>query len=531
MTTERVPHQPATKQVPGRDLDRELAAPPHSLEAEQAVLGGLLSAQQGDAEILDQAISKLGAGDFYRQAHARTFSAIELLHRQGRIPDLVSVMDVLRQAGTLDEAGGALYVTGLLNVTFSPATLPHHVEILRRDTIKRTLAELGGHLAYTARNGQDVDALIAYTSRVLDDVQEARTAGGTDQQKKHRATAIEILEAPEPRRPWWPFLQPQGILGPGVVGLFSGYAKSGKTTTTAHGLNAILQACPDLRVIWCTEEARSLWRARLLRWRFHWPTVTLIFRSATPWSSLVTEIRQEHPDLVIIDTARAFLGIEDENDAGQWRTALDQPLLMARQDDAGFLFLHHLRKSGGEDGLGHAGNHALVAAVDVALELRRDGPRRTVRAISRFDETPPAWVMELRDDGLAILGDPETVTQADLLSRLVASLDGTPRTVGELTTDLDDPKPSGSAVYAGLKALHRQGRAERSGKGTRSHPYRWAATVDSSSSPKERDWKNNQPAETSGKRENDSSSYTPLRVEERISLRKEGLTSQEVRDA
>jgi len=472
--------------------------PPHNLAAEEAVLGALLLvAQQNDMEALDSALAQLGREDFYQSGHRQIFSAIEALRRQEQVPDVVSVSDVLRRRGK-DDAPPASYVTGLLGATYSPVTLSQHIPLLRECAAKRGLLELAGTLSHAAANGENPKALLALADRMLGTVRErifdSSTIGKNDK-TNNRATATELLTAPEPSRPWWPFLQREGVLGPGVVGLLSGYAKSGKTTATAHGLNAVLQACPDLQVTWCTEEARSLWRARLLRWRFDWPSVTFAFRSGMPWASSVAEIRRDQPDVVIIDTARAFLGIVDENDAGQWRTALDPLLLMARERDAAVLLLHHLRKSGGEDGLGHAGNHALVAAVDVALELRRDPQarqRRMVRAISRYDETPPAWVMELRDDGLAVLGDPSAIAHADLLSRLFGTLDNTLRTTAELVAELDDPKPSTGAVYAALKELHRQGRCDRSGSGTRGSPYRW---------------KMKHP-------ENDSSSSTPLRVEE-----------------
>jgi hypothetical protein len=463
------------------------AEAPAAVEAEASVLGGLLlAAQTGDVETL-AAIDTLGAGDFAAPRHATIFRAVADLHRQGKVPDVVSVTDALRQAGRLDAAGGPMFVTDLLNATFSPATLRQHLEILRHHAARRALGELGTLLQHGAGNGQRTDALLALADRTLATVRESSSfppIGETDK-KSNRATAAELLAAPllDAKR-WWPFLQPAGVLGPGVVSLFSGYAKSGKTTSTALGVDAILRAQPGLRVCWLTEEGRALWRARLLRWRLDWPTVTLMFRTA-PWATTAAELRRERPGFVIIDTPRAFLQVADENDASSWRAALDPLLLMARQDDVAVLLLHHLRKSGGDEGLAHAGNHALVAAVDVALELRRDpqaGTRRIIRAVSRFDETPASWTLELREDGLALLGDPEALRRADLLDRLVAVLDDTPRTAAEIAADLDDPKPSASAVYAGLKELHRQGRVERHGKGTRGTPYRWSRNTYSSSS-------------------------------------------------
>jgi hypothetical protein len=486
------------KAEPQRRGPQQDLPPAHNVEAEQAVLAGLLLCVPGGEDaLLAETLGALGRGDFYLRRHQLAFDAVEALHREGRRPDLVTVTDWLRGRRQLDDAGGIVYLTELLTATYSPATLPQHLAILKRDAARRTLGELGVLLQRGTSNGQDLEALLALTGCTINTVRtefDSSTIGREDK-KNHCATAAELLNAPpsEAGR-WWPFLQPSGVLGPGVVGLLSGYAKSGKTTTTAHGVDAVLRAHPGSRMIWCTEESRSLWRARLLRWRFDWPTVTFVFRSSTPWLTLAAEIHSERPDGVIIDTPRAFLQIADENDASSWRVALDPLLLMARQDDAAVLLLHHLRKSGGDEGLAHAGNHALVAAVDVALELRRDpqaSARRVIRAVSRFDETPTSWVLELRDEGLVPLGDPEAIQKADLLARLITTVDDTPRTAAEIAADFDNPKPSVSAVYAGLKELHRQGAVNRTGKGTRGTPYRWV-------------------------RNTYSSSPTPLRVEEGI---------------
>jgi hypothetical protein len=115
---------------------------PASLEAEQAALGGLLlAAHAGDLENLGR-IEFLGQAHFSVPQHAAIFRAIEAVYQQGQVPDLVTVTDFLRQQGALDDAGSATYITSLLTATYSPATLPQHIAILKRDADRRALLEL-----------------------------------------------------------------------------------------------------------------------------------------------------------------------------------------------------------------------------------------------------------------------------------------------------------------------------------------------------------------------------------------------------
>src|SRR3954467_8278968 len=79
-------------------------APPQNLEAEQSVLGAvLLSDTALPALIIDE---RLQPADFYREAHGRTFQAMLDLHTVGEPVDALTLVEHLKQSGTLDLAGG-----------------------------------------------------------------------------------------------------------------------------------------------------------------------------------------------------------------------------------------------------------------------------------------------------------------------------------------------------------------------------------------------------------------------------------------
>lgn len=459
------------------------AVPPHNVDAEQAVLGALLlAAQAGDGETIAPAVEALGADAFYVRAHAAIFAAIGALHRAGQTPDLVTVTDRLRQQGQLDEAGGAAYLTGLLNATFSPATITQHLAILRRDAGKRALGELGGHLVHGARNGQDLEALVALTGRVIDDVQGAirsfdpdpKREGVNERKITGAALAADVATV---EIAWLPFLRQAGVVAGGCATLVSGHGKVGKTTLLLHAARSLLRA-PAFRVCWLTEEPRDLWASRVRRFaELATPNLMLTFAAGTVWSRMLSDLEAEGADLVIVDTIRAFCGIVDENDQAAVTAAIQPLIFLARRLRWALVLIHHLRKSAADVGLGHAGSHALVGLVDVAIELHRDPharTRRVCKAVSRFTETPAEWALDLRGDDLQTLGDPGLLTAAETVRRVQVVLDDTPRTRQEISALLE-PVPSRGALHNALDVLVREGKAVRQGKGTRGDSHRWSA--------------------------------------------------------
>ena len=110
--------------------------PPHSLEAEQAVLGGLLL----DNETWDLVADQLGAEDFFRQEHRLIFRAIESLANQSVPFDVVTLAEKLE---TQPEAGGLAYLGELANNIPSVANLRAYVQIVRDRAHRRRLMQFG----------------------------------------------------------------------------------------------------------------------------------------------------------------------------------------------------------------------------------------------------------------------------------------------------------------------------------------------------------------------------------------------------
>jgi replicative DNA helicase len=117
--------------------------PPHSMEAEQSVLGGLLLNNRAWFDLADQ----LTEADFYTQDHRVIFTAIAELLGRNQPCDFVTLSEHLRQLGKLDEAGGVSYLGTLAADTPSAANVKAYAEIVRERSVLRTLIAAGQDIA------------------------------------------------------------------------------------------------------------------------------------------------------------------------------------------------------------------------------------------------------------------------------------------------------------------------------------------------------------------------------------------------
>ncbi|MFZ9646186.1 MAG: DnaB-like helicase N-terminal domain-containing protein, partial [Fluviibacter sp.] len=124
----------------------QLRVPPHSIEAEQSVLGGLLL----DNEALDRITDLLTEADFYRSEHKLIYQQITRLLERGRPADVVTVSEAIEQAGLTDETGGLAYLGELAANTPSAANIRRYAEIVRERAVLRHLVVAGDEIATDA---------------------------------------------------------------------------------------------------------------------------------------------------------------------------------------------------------------------------------------------------------------------------------------------------------------------------------------------------------------------------------------------
>ncbi|BCM24980.1 replicative DNA helicase [Methyloradius palustris] len=131
-----------------------LKLPPHSVEAEQSVLGGLLL----ENEALDKVADILSSSNFYRHDHRLIFEHIAKLIERNRPADIVTVAESLENAAELSAVGGIAYLGALAQNTPTAANIRRYAEIVHERAVMRKLVEVGSDIAESAYSPQGRDA-------------------------------------------------------------------------------------------------------------------------------------------------------------------------------------------------------------------------------------------------------------------------------------------------------------------------------------------------------------------------------------
>ncbi len=137
----------------GYSPDRQIAqlrVPPHSIEAESSVLGGLLL----DNGAWDRVGDLLGDGDFYRYEHRLIYGAMASLINASRPADVITVFEHLQSLGKAEEVGGLAYLNALAQYVPSAGNIRRYAEIVRERAILRKLVAASDEIATNAFNPQ-----------------------------------------------------------------------------------------------------------------------------------------------------------------------------------------------------------------------------------------------------------------------------------------------------------------------------------------------------------------------------------------
>ena len=156
--------------LPDRARDDLLRrVPPHSEEAEQAVLSGILLKPEMLHEIIDQVTD----ADFYIPAHRIIFSAFMALYAQGTPVDNVTVFDWLSSHNQLEAAGGAVYLGELAQAVVSGANAVHWAKIVRDKSMQRALIAASAQIISNCYDAaKDVPMLLDESERAIFSISE-----------------------------------------------------------------------------------------------------------------------------------------------------------------------------------------------------------------------------------------------------------------------------------------------------------------------------------------------------------------------
>ncbi|GAA03169.1 MULTISPECIES: replicative DNA helicase [Photobacterium] len=223
----------ADNSKPKKPKDNQMDAikmPPHSLEAEQSVLGGLML----DNEKWDMVAEKVVANDFYSRPHRIIFQATAALLEAGQPLDLITLSEHLEQSSTLDDVGGFAYLAELAKNTPSAANILAYADIVRERALIRDMIGVANEIAdagYDPQGRTSEDLLDMAESKVFA-IAEQRTNDKEGPQNvdtilEKTLERIEIL-----------YQSPQD----GVTGVSTGFTDLNKKTAGLQGSDLIIVA-------------------------------------------------------------------------------------------------------------------------------------------------------------------------------------------------------------------------------------------------------------------------------------------------
>lgn len=162
---------PFSQQKP--KINSPIKTVPHSFEAEQAIIGGLLLNNEAWNDVAERVVER----DFYHRAHRQIFATIELLSSEDIPVDLVTLSEHLENKKELEGVGGIAYLAELLQNTPSAANINNYSDIVRERAIVRELIGVANEIAEAGYDteGRDSNELLDFAETKVFQIAESRS--------------------------------------------------------------------------------------------------------------------------------------------------------------------------------------------------------------------------------------------------------------------------------------------------------------------------------------------------------------------
>ena len=199
---------------------------PHSVEAEQAVLGAMLI----DSRCIPEVVEALTPADFYLKTNRQIYETIYTMFSFSASIDPVTVPDQMKQAGVYDENTSRSYLLQLMEITPTAANVKEYVRIVKDKSLLRRIADTAGDLTKLVQEGgETAQAVLDLAEQRIYAIRQGRSAQGLEPLSK---ILVDVFER----------LQELSLAGSDVPGMATGFADLDRTLTGLHGSELILLA-------------------------------------------------------------------------------------------------------------------------------------------------------------------------------------------------------------------------------------------------------------------------------------------------
>ena len=165
--------------------------PPHSVEAEQSVLGSILL----DKEAMISVSETLVPEDFYKEAHKVIYESLLKLYNSQSEIDLITLTDELRDQGYLDDIGGIAYITSLSTVVPTTSNIKYYVNIVKEKYISRQLISAANDIINLGYDGSaKVEYVLENAEKKIFDISQERATNDFQPINQVISEALSMLE-------------------------------------------------------------------------------------------------------------------------------------------------------------------------------------------------------------------------------------------------------------------------------------------------------------------------------------------------
>ena len=179
-------------QVKEKTIPVPLKVPPHNIEAEQAILGGILI----NNDAMNQVMDVLSADDFYREAHKHFFEGMIELYNNNEPIDLITLHQYLTGKNLLEKTGGIDYLTSIVDAVSTSAGIAYHAEIVRDLSVRRKLITQCSVISESCfQNWEKTDELLDQAEQAIFDIAEDKIGDGFSSMEEVIKSSFKKLES------------------------------------------------------------------------------------------------------------------------------------------------------------------------------------------------------------------------------------------------------------------------------------------------------------------------------------------------
>ncbi|MCT4612678.1 MAG: replicative DNA helicase [Clostridia bacterium] len=174
-------------------MDKQILGkvPPHSIEAEQSVIGSMMI----DPDAILVAVETLNEEDFYKPSHRELFKAMKELYMKNEPVDLVTIKNKIEEKGVLNEIGGINYLSEMIDIVPTSARIKTYVAIVEEKSVLRKLIRAGRDISAASYEGEEgVDSILDMAEKSIFNIMENKSSEDFAEMRDVLMEAFEQIE-------------------------------------------------------------------------------------------------------------------------------------------------------------------------------------------------------------------------------------------------------------------------------------------------------------------------------------------------